>query len=49
MKLTCGFMHFRESWASLVRKSRRLALLELFNQLSGLKIKEDDVKAIMKN
>ncbi|OGJ21483.1 hypothetical protein A3K73_00770 [Candidatus Pacearchaeota archaeon RBG_13_36_9] len=37
------------SWASLVRKSRATKLsLELFNQLSGLKIKEDDVKDIMK-
>ncbi len=37
------------SWNSLIRKSRATKLsLELFNQLSGLKIKEDDVKAIMK-
>jgi len=37
------------SWNSLVRKSRATKLsLELFNQLSGLKIKEEDVKDIMK-
>jgi ribosome-binding ATPase len=37
------------SWGSLVRKSKGTKLsLELFNQLSGLKIKEDDIKAIMK-
>ncbi len=37
------------SWVSLVRKSRATKLsLELFNQLSGLKIKEEDVKEIMK-
>jgi ribosome-binding ATPase len=37
------------SWNSLVRKSKSTKLsLELFNQLSGLKINEDDIKAIMK-
>jgi ribosome-binding ATPase len=36
------------SWNSLVRKSRISKLsLELFNQLSGLKIKEDDIKAVL--
>lgn len=36
------------NWKSLVRKSRASKLsTELFNQLSGLKIKEDEIKEIM--
>jgi len=36
------------AWKSLIRKSHSSKLsLELFNQLSGLKIKEDDIKEVM--
>lgn len=36
------------AWKSLIRKSHSTKLsLELFNQLSGLKIKEDDIKEVM--
>jgi len=36
------------SWKGLVRKSRSTKLsIELFNQLSGLKIKEEDIKEVM--
>lgn len=36
------------SWKSLIRKSRTSKLsIELFNQLSGLKIKEEEIKEVM--